>query len=101
MQALHVQLHYGNQYTHLEGNNTLYNQYQKSKTGMSHIRSYRYTKTIGTNFHAYVITRSGRLAAQIPYLSRQLGLGATVTQAYKQATKRPYGYLMVYRLLCF
>jgi hypothetical protein len=43
---------------------------------------------------AYVTMRSRRIGSQIPTLGGQLGLRKLLTDAYKDATSQPYGYLV-------
>ena len=57
----------------------------------------RYFRTISLNSSYIVIFKNPRDAAQIDHLSRQMfpRRGEIVREAFKQATERPHGYLLI------
>jgi hypothetical protein len=52
-------------------------------------------RTINLNTHYHVLMKNPRDISQIQYLSRQVGLGTLITDAYKDCMKEPYSYLIV------
>jgi hypothetical protein len=57
----------------------------------------KYSRTINLNVHYLIVFRCFRDGSQISHLARQLypGKSPILTQAYHDATSRPYGYLFI------
>ena len=52
-------------------------------------------RTLNLNTAYTVLMRNPRNAQQVALLGRQLGMGKTLEKAYKDATSKPFGYLIV------
>lgn len=55
----------------------------------------KHARTINLNCHYLVLFRNARDVQQVGVLSKQLGMGTKLIEAYKDATSEPYGYLVV------
>ncbi len=55
----------------------------------------RSQRTISLNQNAYILMHSPRIRSQVPYLGSQLGIRALLSDAYRQASLTPYGYLVI------
>jgi hypothetical protein len=57
----------------------------------------KYSRTINLNVHYMITFRCFRDGSQICHLARQLypGKSGILTEAYRDATSRPYGYLFI------
>ena len=57
----------------------------------------RFVRTMNLNTHYIVMFKNPRDAGQVATLARQMypGKGNFVVEAYKDATKEPYGYLLI------
>ena len=57
----------------------------------------KHSRTINLNTHIYVLMKNPRDVSQLQCLARQafLGKSAFLMEAYKDATSKPYGYLVL------
>ena len=55
----------------------------------------RYARSIALNGQYLILFRNPRGVSQVTTLARQIGMGKTLVDAYKDATGEPYGYLVI------
>jgi len=55
----------------------------------------KYARTMNLNTHYMILLKNPRDLSQIAILGRQIGLGKTLVEAYKDCIAQPYGYLVI------
>lgn len=53
------------------------------------------SRTLNLNTHYIILMKNPRSVSQVSMLSRQIGFGKTMPEAYQDCTSNPYGYLLV------
>ena len=55
----------------------------------------KYARSLNLNTHWMIVLRNPRDTSQIATLGKQTGFGNTLKEAYRDATSKPYGYLVI------